>query len=228
MLAGFRRQQVSRRLRSLIIDGRERVLRRFQAATGGWPWTPTQLEGWIAAGGWAHSTVRSYQGAVALFCDYACDPRYGWVAECKQRIDVAPSRICHDENMARHVADHEGRPEWRAAVEDPDHRPSRQVPRRPSLSARGGRCYAVTLAHPSPQATRLRDAYRHRADTGALSLSKEGAEPAVRGRSSARCRRRRTREPARTIGTLDARLVPAMWATGMPANSRGRPARGSA
>jgi len=101
MLAGFRRQQVSRRLRSLIIDGRERVLRRFQAATGGWPWTwtwtPTQLEGWIAAGGWAHSTARSYQGAVALFCDYACDPRYGWVAECKQRIDVAPSRICHDE-----------------------------------------------------------------------------------------------------------------------------------
>jgi hypothetical protein len=32
----------------------------------------------------------------------------------------------------------------------------------------------VTLDHPSPQATRLRDAYRHRADTGALSLSKKG------------------------------------------------------
>ncbi|SBW17702.1 integrase family protein [Candidatus Protofrankia californiensis] len=112
LLAGFRRQQVSRRPSSSIIDGRERVLRRFQEATDGWPWTwtPAQLEAWIAAGGWVHSTVRSYQGAVALFCDYACDPRYGWVAECEQRIGLRPNRICHDENMATHVADHEGRP----------------------------------------------------------------------------------------------------------------------
>ncbi|WP_007507678.1 tyrosine-type recombinase/integrase [Pseudofrankia saprophytica] len=115
MLAGFRRQQVSRRLSSSLIDGRERVVRRFQAASGSWPWTwtPAQLEGWVAAGGWAHSTVRNYQGAVGMFCDYACDPRYGWVAECEQRVGLAPSRICHDENMATHVADHEGRPERR-------------------------------------------------------------------------------------------------------------------
>ncbi|KLL12438.1 hypothetical protein BL254_23805 [Protofrankia sp. BMG5.30] len=50
MLAGWRRQQVSRRLGSSIIDGRERVVRRFQEATGGWPWswTAAQLEAWLA------------------------------------------------------------------------------------------------------------------------------------------------------------------------------------
>ncbi|WP_232304037.1 hypothetical protein [Pseudofrankia sp. DC12] len=115
MLEGWRRQQVSRRLGASIIDNRERVVRRFQAASGGWPWSwsPAQLETWIAAGGWAHSTVRSYQGAVALFLGYACDPRYGWVAECEQRVGDRPIQICHEDNTATHVADHEGRPDRR-------------------------------------------------------------------------------------------------------------------
>jgi integrase/recombinase XerC len=82
MLAGWARQQRSRRLGESIIGSRERTVRRFGEFTGGWPWSwsPAQLEAWIGAGGWAHSTVRSYQGAVAAFLDYVCDPRYGWVA----------------------------------------------------------------------------------------------------------------------------------------------------
>jgi hypothetical protein len=28
----------------------------------------------VAAGGWAHSTVRSYEGALALFLEYVCVP----------------------------------------------------------------------------------------------------------------------------------------------------------
>jgi hypothetical protein len=38
-------------------------VRRF-AEFAGWPWqwSSAQVEAWIAAGGWAHSTVRSYQG----------------------------------------------------------------------------------------------------------------------------------------------------------------------
>jgi integrase/recombinase XerC len=82
MLAGWRRQQAARRLTGALIDGRERLIRRFCAFTGGlpWQWTAGQAGTWIAEGGWAHSTIRSYQGAVALFLAYACDPRYGWVA----------------------------------------------------------------------------------------------------------------------------------------------------
>ena len=57
-------------------------MRRFAEFTGGWPWQwrSEQLDAWVASGGWAHSTIRSYQGAVALFLDYVCDARYGWVA----------------------------------------------------------------------------------------------------------------------------------------------------
>jgi hypothetical protein len=111
MLEGWRRQQLSRRLSSSLIDGRERIVRRF-GEFGGWPWewSPGQVEAWFAAGGWAHSTVRSYQGARAMFLGYVCDPRYGWVAECEQRVGARPVQVCHEDNLAAHVADYEGRP----------------------------------------------------------------------------------------------------------------------
>jgi len=112
MLEGWRRQQAARRLTGPLIDGRERLIRRFGAFTGGfpWQWTPGQVETWIAEGGWAHSTIRSYQGAVALFLAYACDPRYGWVAECEQQVGARPVQIVHEWNTAVHVAGYEGRP----------------------------------------------------------------------------------------------------------------------
>jgi Phage integrase family len=69
MLAGWRRQQQARRL----------TVRLIAAFTGCWPWqwSAAQAEAWVASGGWAHSTVRSYEGALALFLEYVCDPRYG-------------------------------------------------------------------------------------------------------------------------------------------------------
>lgn len=72
MLAGWSRQQRSRRLSVPLVEGRERLVRRFQAFAGAWPWcwTPEQVEEWSVSGGWAHSTIRSYQGALAVFLDY--------------------------------------------------------------------------------------------------------------------------------------------------------------
>lgn len=112
MLAGWRRQQLSRRLGGSLIDRREQTVRRFQEFTQGWPWgwRAEELERWVADSSWAHSTVRNYQGAVGAFCAYAIDPRYGWVAECEQRVGARPSQICHEDNTAAHVADYEGRP----------------------------------------------------------------------------------------------------------------------
>jgi len=111
MLAGWRRQQLSRRLSESLIRGRERVVRRFQAFTGRWPWawTSGQVEAFIAGGGWAHSTVRSYQGALSCFLGFVTDARYGWVAECEQRVGARPVQVCHEGNTAVHVAA-EGRP----------------------------------------------------------------------------------------------------------------------
>jgi integrase/recombinase XerC len=115
MLSGWRRQQLSRRLGASIIDRRERTVLRFQGFTGMWPWQwrPEQVERWVVAGGWAHSTVRSYQGALAGFLAYLLDPRYGWVAQCEERVGARPAQICHEGNTGAHVADYEGRPERR-------------------------------------------------------------------------------------------------------------------
>ena len=90
-------------------------VRRFQAFTMAWPWawTPEQVETWSGSGGWAHSTIRSYQGALAVFLDYVCDARYGWLAECEQRVGARPVQVCHEWNTAAHVADYEGRAERR-------------------------------------------------------------------------------------------------------------------
>jgi len=115
MLEGWRRQQVARRLSASIVDSRERTVRRFQSFTGVWPWqwTPAQVEAWTVSGGWAHSTVRSYQGALAVFLGYVCDARYGWVVECEQRFGARPAQVCHEWNTAVHAADYEGRPQRR-------------------------------------------------------------------------------------------------------------------
>ena len=115
MLEGWRRQQVARRLTGPLIEGRIRLVRRFAAFTGAWPWqwTPAQVEDWIASGGWAHSTVRSYEGALAAFLGYVCDPRYGWIAECEQQVGARPVQVCHEGNTAVHAAEYEGRPQRR-------------------------------------------------------------------------------------------------------------------
>ena len=39
----------------------------------------------------AHSTVRSYQLAVGAFCDFVCDPAYGWTPSCLDQFSSAPS-----------------------------------------------------------------------------------------------------------------------------------------
>jgi integrase/recombinase XerC len=111
MLAGWRRQQQARRLTARLIGERERVVRQFAQFTGCWPWqwTAAQAEAWVASGGWAHSTVRSYEGALALFLDYVCDPRYGWVSECEQRAGAVPVQVFWERNTAAHVSEHEGR-----------------------------------------------------------------------------------------------------------------------
>ncbi len=115
MLEGWRRQQAARRLSGPLVEGRVRLVRRFAAFTGAWPWqwTPEQVEQWVASGGWAHSTIRSYEGALAVFLDYVCDPRYGWIAECEQQAGVRPVQVCHAGNTAVHAAEYEGRPERR-------------------------------------------------------------------------------------------------------------------
>lgn len=119
MLAGWCDQQLSRNLRVDTVDGRLMVIRRFQrfANEFPWDWRPVELEAFTAelrGDGCALSTVRGYQGAIRLFCDYVADPRYQWTAVCERLFDTHPAQICFEWNTAVHVQDNESDPRRRA------------------------------------------------------------------------------------------------------------------
>jgi hypothetical protein len=90
MLEGWRRQQSARRLSAGVVDGRERLVRRFQEFTGVWPWqwSPAQVDSWVASGEWAHSTVRSYQPSSVTLAFQASRslPAPTWAAESSSTL----------------------------------------------------------------------------------------------------------------------------------------------
>ena len=45
-----------------------------------------------------------------MFCDYVCDPRYGWLAICQERFGSQPQQVCTEQNRAQHVDNYEGDP----------------------------------------------------------------------------------------------------------------------
>ena len=57
--------------------------------------------------------MRSYQGSIAVFLDYPCDPRYGWAEICQREVGEIPVQICDTTNRVVHVADYGGRLERR-------------------------------------------------------------------------------------------------------------------
>jgi len=117
MLRGWGQQQSSRSLSVTTIRMRLEVVRRFSAYTQDWPWrwTAGDVEDWSSAlrsgaKPLAHSTIRGYQNAVAMFCEHLIDPRYPWVEECLARFGAHPTQVCHEWNTTRHTSEFEGRP----------------------------------------------------------------------------------------------------------------------
>lgn len=125
MLEGWRRQMNSRMCGSSTLESRIRLLRRFGEFTNDYPWNwaPADLEDWTTSllcqdKPTAHSTVRSYQNAVAMFLDFICDRRYGWGEECERRFGTHPTQICHEWNTITHANGYEGSPEQRPFTRD--------------------------------------------------------------------------------------------------------------
>lgn len=116
MLSGWRNQQLSRNLSFQTIEQRERLIERFLVATNEYPWnwTPAHADEFFADRRVLYqnrrSTIRSYQNAISLFCDYVSDPGYGWDRWCLQYFGTHPIQICHEWNTATHVqeAEHGG------------------------------------------------------------------------------------------------------------------------
>ncbi|MET7769589.1 tyrosine-type recombinase/integrase [Nocardia sp. NPDC005366] len=115
MLAGWAKQQAARLVAPGTLEQREQNVRRLVAFTNDYPWNwgPVDIEDWTAAmvdRGLAHSTIRHYQGQVALFLDYLTDARYRWDAVCEKHFGTHPVQVFHEWNTAVHRADVEARP----------------------------------------------------------------------------------------------------------------------
>ncbi|MFL6119668.1 tyrosine-type recombinase/integrase [Actinophytocola sp.] len=120
MLAGWAKQQRGgRRLQPKTIRDREAVVRRFVvfAEAYPWEWTAGQVDEFmtalIAEEGKAESTIRGYQVALRLFCDFITSPHYRWVEACEERFGTHPVQVCHEWNTAAHLVDVESDPKRR-------------------------------------------------------------------------------------------------------------------
>jgi site-specific recombinase XerD len=119
MLTGWRNQQLSRNLSFGTIDGRERLVTRFQEATNEypWQWTPAHVDEFFgdlrSVKHAAQSTIRSYQAALRAFCSYVASPDYGWDRVCEQYFGTHPSQVCFDWNTAVHAQANESDPKRR-------------------------------------------------------------------------------------------------------------------
>jgi len=123
-IQGWNNQQRSRGIAVDTVKQRESIIKQFQKYTDRypWDWTPEDLQEWtsVMLSGehpFAHSTIRSKHGAIALYCDYLIDPRYRWANEFEERFGGYPSQICYEWNTTRHLAEFEGRPGRRGFTE---------------------------------------------------------------------------------------------------------------
>jgi integrase len=124
MLEGWGNQQTARNLAFGTVEARARTVRAFAAHAEAfpWRWTPAMVDEWCtdlrAVRGVRRSTLRGYQNAVRVFCDYLTDPAYGWAGECEKRFGTYPVQVVHEWNTAVHVQDAEGDPAKRAFTID--------------------------------------------------------------------------------------------------------------
>ena len=117
MLQGWAAQMASRGLKRTTMQSALWLVRRFAAYTNDYPWhwQPADVDefcAWLSSGKQprAVSTLRGYQIQLSLFCEYVCDPRYGWLASCQERFGSQPQQVCTEQNRAQHVDNYEGDP----------------------------------------------------------------------------------------------------------------------
>ncbi|MER5850569.1 tyrosine-type recombinase/integrase [Streptomyces sp. NPDC002012] len=115
MLDGwYRQQRGGRNLEHKTVTDRQARVRDFMEFAGEypWQWNAAHMDDWssnlVAELHRRPSTIRNYQSAIRLFCDYLINPHYRWVEECEQRFGTHPVQICHEWNTLAHLLDYEG------------------------------------------------------------------------------------------------------------------------
>lgn len=108
-LQGFGDHQRARHLAPDTIKSRARVARQVQAFSGGYPWEPVwnhaMFDRWSAmqAKEVTTSTLRGYQGDLALYLACLCDPAYEWPQVCLERFGAFAGFALRDLNAVRHA-----------------------------------------------------------------------------------------------------------------------------
>ena len=83
-----------------------------------WEWTPGDPDEWFhhlrGVKNSAHSTIRKHQGAIDMFCRYACSPSYPWAEQAARLFGSTFSEVITELNRVSHKQESEGRPQKRA------------------------------------------------------------------------------------------------------------------
>ncbi len=187
MLRGWQAQQAARGLREETAGKRDRLVRRFMAFTGEYPW------GWLAGhmDEWslcltseehlAPSTIRGYQGCLRQFTEFLTDARYGWVTACEREFGPGshPVAICHEWNTIAHLSDYEGDPEARPFTREEMQRFLDYADDQVERAARSGRKGALAAYR---DATLFKVMYGwglRRTETSKLDLADWGRNPSA-------------------------------------------------
>ncbi|MFE0420060.1 tyrosine-type recombinase/integrase [Streptomyces tendae] len=115
-LQGFGDHQRARHLAPDTIKSRARIARQVQAFSGGYPWEPVwnhaMFDRWSAmqAKEVTTSTLRGYQGDLALYLAYLCDPAYEWPQVCLETFGMFAGFALRDLNAVRHAQEYIGQP----------------------------------------------------------------------------------------------------------------------
>jgi len=108
VLDGWERQQRAKDFGPGTIRTRRRLVLKLVDFSGRYPWEWTMGDAddfFSHARGvrnLSHSTVRSYQTAIKLFCDYACDPRYDWSEQAAKLFGHVFAQVVTELNRITH------------------------------------------------------------------------------------------------------------------------------
>lgn len=116
VLDGWERQQRAKDFSAGTISSRRSLVMQLVDFSGHYPWQWTIADAddfFSHARGirnLAHATVRSYQTAVKLFCDFACDPRYDWNEQCARLFGAGFAQVITELNRISHAQPTDARP----------------------------------------------------------------------------------------------------------------------
>lgn len=116
VLDGWARQQRAKDFAAATIGTRRKAVLNLVDFSGHypWEWTLADADDFFsharAVRNLSHGTVRSYQGAIKLFCDFACDPRYDWSDLSTTQFGRVFAQVVTELNRVTHSEPTEARP----------------------------------------------------------------------------------------------------------------------